>query len=94
MSKVSLIFFAISKFFYNNKTKISSRKFITTSSTINQTSYLHQVILTILFKREKYFPRKTALLCLPDVSKLIDSVISIRQGDQRKHMFIEKKNTP
>ena len=31
---------------------------------------------------------------LPEVSSLIDSAISKRQGDQRKHSFFEKKNTP
>ena len=30
---------------------------------------------------------------LPEVSRLIDSAISKRQGDQRKHSFLEKKNT-
>ena len=28
---------------------------------------------------------------LPEVSKLIDSVINKRQGDQRKNSFLEKK---
>ena len=31
---------------------------------------------------------------MPEVSKLIDSVMNKRQGDQRKHIFLEKKNTP
>ena len=30
---------------------------------------------------------------LPEVSRLIDSAISKRQADQRKHSFLEKKNT-
>ena len=29
---------------------------------------------------------------LPEVSRLINSAISRRQGDQRKHSFLEKKN--
>ena len=35
-SKKSLTFFAILKFFYNNKIKTISRKFISSSSTVNQ----------------------------------------------------------
>ena len=31
---------------------------------------------------------------LPELSRLIDSAISKKQGDQRKHSFLEKKNTP
>ena len=31
---------------------------------------------------------------LPEVSKLIDSAISEMQGDQRKHSFLQKENTP
>ena len=31
---------------------------------------------------------------LPELSKLIDSAISKRQGDQMKHSFLEKKSTP
>ena len=35
--------------------------------------------------------KKNPTVCLPEVSKLIDSVISKRQGDQRKHSFLERK---
>ena len=38
--------------------------------------------------------KKNLTVGLPEVSKLIDSAISKRQGDQRKHSFLEKKNTP
>ena len=38
--------------------------------------------------------KKNPTVGLPEVSKLIDSAISKRQGDQRKHSFLEKKNTP
>ena len=31
---------------------------------------------------------------MPEVSKLIESAITERQEDQRKHSFLEKKNTP
>ena len=34
---------------------------------------------------------KNPTVGLPEVSKLIDSAISKRQGEQRKHGFLEKK---
>ena len=45
--------------------------------------------LTILFKREVIFLKKPTT-DLPEVSKLIDSAISKRREDQRKHIFFEK----
>ena len=47
--------------------------------------------LTILFKRKKKFSRKKPTVGLPEVSKLIDLVISKRKGDQRKNSFLERK---
>ena len=38
--------------------------------------------------------RKNSTVGLPKVSKLIDLAINKRQRDQRKHIFLEKKNTP
>ena len=38
--------------------------------------------------------KKNLTVVLPEVSKMTDSAISKRQGDQRKHSFLEKKNTP
>ena len=38
--------------------------------------------------------KKNPTVGLPEVSKLTYSAISKRQGDQRKHSFPEKKNTP
>ena len=35
--------------------------------------------------------KKNPTVGLPEVSKLIDSAISKRQGEQRKHSFLEKK---
>ena len=35
--------------------------------------------------------KKNATVGLPEVSKLIDSAISRRQGDKSKHSFLEKK---
>ena len=37
--------------------------------------------------------QKNPRVGLLEVSKLIDSVISKRQGDQRKYSFLEKKNS-
>ena len=47
--------------------------------------------LIILFKRKKKFSNKKSTVGLPEVSKLTDSVISKRQGDRRKHSFLERK---
>ena len=47
--------------------------------------------LTILFKRKKKFSKKKPTVGLPKVSNLIDSAISKRQGDRRKHSFLERK---
>ena len=75
------MFSAISKFFYNNKVKIISRKFIISSSAINQLHLkIHQVKLTI-FQEEKVIFKKNPTVGLLEVSKLIDSAISKRQGD-------------
>ena len=35
--------------------------------------------------------KKNPTVGLPEVSRLINSAISKRQGDQRKHSFLEKK---
>ena len=37
--------------------------------------------------------KKNFTVGLPGVSRLINSAISMRQGDQRKHSFLEKKTT-
>ena len=37
--------------------------------------------------------KKNPTVALPEVSKLIEPVISKRQGDQRKHGFLERKYT-
>ena len=47
----------------------------------------------IIQKGEVIFKKNTKL-GLPEVSKLIDSAITKIQVDQRKHSFLEKKNTP
>ena len=43
--------------------------------------------------REVIF-KKNPTVGLSEVSKLIDSAIRKRPGDQRKRSFLEKKNTP
>ena len=84
--------FAISKFFYNTKIEITSRKFIIRSSTINQLSSSSE-INNITQKGEAIFNKNPTVGAL-GVSTLIDSAISKTQGDQRKNNFFEKKNTP
>ena len=37
--------------------------------------------------------KKNPTVGLPEVSKLVDLAKNKRQGDQRKHSFLEKKNT-
>ena len=44
----------------------------------------------IIQEGEVIFKRKSTVR-LPDVSKLTNSVMRKRQGDQRKHSFLEKK---
>ena len=47
-----------------------------------------------IIQGEEAFLKKNPTVGLPEVSKLIDSAISKRQGDRRKHSFLErKKNT-
>ena len=80
--------FSISKLFYKNKIKIISRNFI-----INHLIELRlsSEIDNIIQEGEIIFKESPAL-GLPEVSKLIDSAISNRQGGQRKHSYFEKKN--
>ena len=46
----------------------------------------------IIHEEEGIF-KKNPTVGLPEVSRLIDSAISKRQGDQRKHSFLEEKKT-
>ena len=67
----------------------------------NSSSSLQQSITRVKFikcdwqyySRGKKNFKKNPTVGLPEVSKLIDSAISKRQGDQRKHSFLVKKNT-
>ena len=47
---------------------------------------------SIIQKGEVVF-KKNRTIGLPEVSRLINSAISKRQGDQKKHSFLEKKTT-
>ena len=47
----------------------------------------------IIQEGELFFKKKPTI-GLPEVSKLIESLMSKRQGDQRKHSFLQKKNIP
>ena len=46
-----------------------------------------------MHEREVIF-KKNRTVGLPEVSKLIESAISKREGDQKKQSFPEEKNTP
>ena len=58
------------------------------SFTVNQLS-LSSETDNIIQEGEVIFKKNSA--CLLELCKLIDSAISKRQGDQRKHSFPEKK---
>ena len=38
--------------------------------------------------------KKNPTLGFPEVSRLTDSAITKKKGDQKKHRFLEKKNAP
>ena len=44
-----------------------------------------------LFKKKKKFSRKTPHLSITNQLSLIDSAISKRQGDRRRHSFLGRK---
>ena len=78
---------------YNNKRKIISiknfyQRFNNQSTELNSSSEIDNIIQ----KGEVIF-KKNLTAGLPELSKLINSAISKKQGDQRKHSFLEKKNT-
>ena len=69
--------------------KIHYRLFNNQSLELSSLSEIDNII-----QEEEEIFKKNPTVGLPEVSKLIDSAISKRQGDQRKHSFLEKKNTP
>ena len=84
----------MSKLFYKkNKIKKCFKKihhqlFNNQSTELSSSSEIDNIIQEgeVIFK-------KNPTVGLPEVSKLIDSAISKRQGDQRKHSFLEKKKS-
>ena len=68
--------------------KIHHQLFSNQSTELSSSSEIDNIIQEgeVIFKRN---PTEG----LPEVSKLIDSAITKRQGDQRKHDFLEKKNS-
>ena len=74
-----LFFFVISKFFYNNEKNYFENDQLSSSS----------VVENIIQEGEVTF-KKNPTVALPGVSKVTDSVISKRQGDQRKPSSLER----
>ena len=81
----------MSKFFYSNNIKnyfkkIHHQLFNNQSNELSSSSEIDNIIQEgeVIFK-------KNPTVGLPEVSKLIDSAISKRQGDRRKHSFLERK---
>ena len=92
VSKKALIFFAISKFFYNSEIKfhknlssdqIFNNQLIELSSSSDIDNIIQEGEVTF---------KKNITVALPKVSQFIESGISKRQGDQRKNIFLEKEN--
>ena len=80
--------------YQNSFTIIKEKLFQENSSSLfnNQSTELSSSseIDNIIQEGEEIF-KKNPTVGLPEVSKLIDSTISKRQEDQRKHSFLEKK---
>ena len=63
------------------------------SSTISQIKLSSSSEIDNIIQEGEVIFKKNSTVGLQEVSKLIDSAISKRQGDQRKHSFLDKKNT-
>ena len=61
------------------------------SSTISQIKLSSSSEIDNIIQEGEVIFKKNSTVGLPEVSKLIDSAISKRQGDQRKHSFLERK---
>ena len=85
----SPIFFAISKFFYNNKTKFQENSPSALQPAVNWIKFIKWDSQCYSGGRSNFQEKPT--VGLPELSKMIDSVISKRQGDQRKQSFLENK---
>ena len=81
--------------YQNSFTTIKLKLFQENSSSALQQSIelsLSSEIDNIIQEGEVIF-KKNLTVGLPEESKLIDSVINKKQGDQRKHSFHEDKNS-
>ena len=66
--------------------KIHHQLFSNKSLELSSSSEIANII-----QEEEVIFKKNSTVGLPEVSKLIDSAISKRQGDRRKHSFLERK---
>ena len=66
--------------------KIHYQLFNNQSIELNSSSEIGNII-----QEGKVILKKKPTVGLPEVYRLIDSAISKRQGDERKHIFLEKK---
>ena len=66
--------------------KIHHQPFTNQSLALSLSSEVDNII-----QEEEAFLKKNPTVGLPEVSKLIDSAISKRQGHRRKHGFLERK---
>ena len=71
--------------------KIISRKFIISSSKIDQIKSSSSIEIDDIIQEGQVIFKKNPRVGLPEVFKLIGSAISKRQGDQRRHSFLEKR---
>ena len=69
--------------------KIYHQRFNNQSIELTSSSEIDNII-----QDEEVIFLKNPTVGLRKISKLIDSALSRIQGDQRKHSFVEKKNTP
>ena len=74
---------------YQNSFKIHHQLFNNQSIELSLSNEIDNII-----QEGEVIYKKIPAVDLPEVSKMMDSAISKRQGDQRKHSFLEKKNTP
>ena len=83
--------------FSNQSIELSSSSFFSihtyTHVKFEQLHSSSSEIENIIQKAEIIF-QKNPTIGLPEVSRLINSAISKRHEDQRKHSFLEKKKTP
>ena len=92
-SKKPVIFFAIQKIILqqqnkNHVNKIHHHLFKNQSLELSSLSEIDNII-----QEEEEIFKKNPTVSLPEVSKVIDSAISKRQRDRRKHSFLERNKT-